>query len=203
MQYFRDFSTRGRGTRQGLQYSRRPQGQHQHQHKKTRVDFQGVTVVSVGVVAGGLMIWLGNQDAAPYTNRKRFMLVDRGTTESPKSTRHSRQYLTRITTGTVHSRLPEHIRSSEKEHFRADCVFGPGIMMWAEVGCPRNLFVKVFSWNMRFALLSLCVCPCVSRWVSVERGVSFDVDFSQEAIRFRYTTQDASGAAGDGRVANN
>lgn len=27
---------------------------------------------------GGVMIWQGNQDAAPFTNRKRFILVNRG-----------------------------------------------------------------------------------------------------------------------------
>ena len=68
----RDLSTRGRGTRQGGRSA------HGEGRLRGRRNAQG-TAATFGMMAiGGVMIWQGNQDAAPFTNRKRFMLVTRG-----------------------------------------------------------------------------------------------------------------------------
>lgn len=32
----------------------------------------------VAVVGGGVLVWLTNQDEAPYTKRRRFMIINRG-----------------------------------------------------------------------------------------------------------------------------
>ncbi|CAM9300210.1 unnamed protein product [Laminaria digitata] len=72
----RDFSARGRGggiggSRQGSRFA------NNEGRQRGRRNAQG-TAATFGMAAiGGVMIWQGNQDAAPFTNRKRFILVNR------------------------------------------------------------------------------------------------------------------------------
>ncbi|CAN0288853.1 unnamed protein product [Pylaiella littoralis] len=75
----RYFTSRGRGTRQHPGQQQHPSRTRQQQQQRQRTRKAGqASVASCGMaVVGGVVIWQVNQDEAPFTQRKRFMMVAR------------------------------------------------------------------------------------------------------------------------------
>lgn len=68
----REFSSRGRGR------ATRQQPWPGRQQQRARKASQGTAAACGAAVLAGMVIWQVNQDEAPYTHRKRFMMISRG-----------------------------------------------------------------------------------------------------------------------------